>query len=315
MPLLFTNIAITLLGLGATLSAFGGETWLKGDAPLVQRITKRGWISLVCILSAIVLGVIKEVSQHQSRVATAKEQKWLNNEIIRLTNDLTEAANILADTEAKISEQQLASLEAAFQVSHTKPGTADDDVVHLRGQEEVIPRSRHSSTMQLYWGDEFKYTIIAPKASANDLSKLALRVGDRTYPLHESPTKVTYERSIRIYGTDPRPMEAKILNPEGLKDVMLKITVLSTDASRGQKKFRRIVLSGIWAEIAKKMYKRTNADILNIRFEPDTSSNMVGRLTRGSFVRVLQSQNMWTEVATPEGRQGWVRSEYIVDIE
>jgi hypothetical protein len=60
------NFFLASLGFIATLSAFGGETWTKGDATLSSRITKRGYISLVCLFSALVLGFVKEFNQHQA---------------------------------------------------------------------------------------------------------------------------------------------------------------------------------------------------------------------------------------------------------
>jgi hypothetical protein len=41
------NILLLLVGTTATPAAFGGETWKKGDQPILERITVRGWISLL----------------------------------------------------------------------------------------------------------------------------------------------------------------------------------------------------------------------------------------------------------------------------
>jgi hypothetical protein len=56
----FLNIALLIVGTMATLAAFGGKTWAEGSAPIYERITPRGWISLVCLACALSLGVIKE---------------------------------------------------------------------------------------------------------------------------------------------------------------------------------------------------------------------------------------------------------------
>jgi len=55
------DLALLLIGAVATLSAFGGKTWTEGQEPVIQRITPRGWISLVCLVLALVLGVTKSV--------------------------------------------------------------------------------------------------------------------------------------------------------------------------------------------------------------------------------------------------------------
>jgi hypothetical protein len=43
--------------MAATLAAFGGETWTKGESPLLGRITRRGWPSLGYLLRALLLGL------------------------------------------------------------------------------------------------------------------------------------------------------------------------------------------------------------------------------------------------------------------
>jgi hypothetical protein len=60
------NIALLLLGTAATLAAFGGDTWVKGDTPLIKRITPRGFASLFCLIGALVLGVTKEIQSTQA---------------------------------------------------------------------------------------------------------------------------------------------------------------------------------------------------------------------------------------------------------
>lgn len=65
---LIINILLAIFGLGATLSAFGGATWIKGTQPLLKRITNRGWISLTCISLAFSIGIYKEVSNHNKKI-------------------------------------------------------------------------------------------------------------------------------------------------------------------------------------------------------------------------------------------------------
>jgi DNA-binding protein H-NS len=58
---LLINLALLSLGFLGTLAAFGGETWKKGRQPLRYRITKRGWLSIICLSCTLLLGVLKEV--------------------------------------------------------------------------------------------------------------------------------------------------------------------------------------------------------------------------------------------------------------
>jgi hypothetical protein len=222
--MIFINIGIAFLGLGATLSAFGGDTWRKGSTSLISRITFRGWISLVCLVCVFSLGVYKEIQQRREseekevqRVALANENRQQREKITNLQSQIDESARgikqsaeSLSDTTEEIGEQQLASLEAAF--------------------------------------------------------KLAIKI--------------------------PR----------------------ETDSSQGQSEFRKLVLTSPFSEFAKRIYKATTADILNLRSNPDSRGQIISRLAKGSFVRILQEVDKWTEVMTPEGRQGWVASEFLGQI-
>jgi hypothetical protein len=222
--MIFINIGIAFLGLGATLSAFGGDTWRKGSTSLISRITFRGWISLVCLVCVFSLGVYKEIQQRREseekevqRVALANENRQQREKITNLQSQIDESARgikqsaeSLSDTTEEIGEQQLASIEAAF--------------------------------------------------------KLAIKI--------------------------PR----------------------ETDSSQGQSEFRKRVLTSPFSEFAKRIYKATTADILNLRSNPDPRGQIISRLEKGSFVRILQEADKWTEVMTPEGRQGWVASEFLGQI-
>src|ERR1700683_544308 len=73
------NIVLLIVGTTATLAAFGGETWRKGPEPLLKRINSRGWVSLGCLLLALVIGTAKEVrtaihdGQQEKSAAADKE--------------------------------------------------------------------------------------------------------------------------------------------------------------------------------------------------------------------------------------------------
>ena len=61
----FLNVALLVIGTMATLAAFGGETWRDGSEPILERVTTRGWISLMCLVLALAIGTIKEVRTGQ----------------------------------------------------------------------------------------------------------------------------------------------------------------------------------------------------------------------------------------------------------
>src|SRR5438128_12387760 len=57
----FLNLALIVAAFLYAVTAFGGETWHKGDLPLRERITNRGWICLVLLCATLALGTSKEV--------------------------------------------------------------------------------------------------------------------------------------------------------------------------------------------------------------------------------------------------------------
>lgn len=331
---IISNILLAVFGLGATLSAFGGETWRKGTERLFRRVTIRGWISLVCIVLAFSIGVYKEISnydrnrrlQEQSELKQKRIDKQmglierLQNQIARSQRKLEESAEDVAAKTDQLGEQQLASIEAAFSLTVKIPRELDDCVVNLTGQREQAIPSRLGGRMLLYWGDTFDVSFVPPldksrKPSADELASLKLRAGKREYPLHDGLTERYFRKSIRIYGSSPKSMAAVILNPRGIKGIKLKIFVKSTDSTRGQKEFRRLILSSPFSVFAKKIYKRVTADMLRMREAPNGASRVLSQLPHGSFVRVLQISNEWSEILTPEGRQGWLASKHLGEIE
>jgi len=74
----FFNIVLLVIGTMATLAAFGGLTCRDGPEPILERITVRGWISLMCLVLALAVGAIKEIrTQREDAIseATAAREK------------------------------------------------------------------------------------------------------------------------------------------------------------------------------------------------------------------------------------------------
>jgi len=74
-------VALLLLGFTSTVAAFGGETWLKTDAPLLKRITTRGWVSAIALVLALVVGIAKEVRAHGATEEAKKENGELRKQL------------------------------------------------------------------------------------------------------------------------------------------------------------------------------------------------------------------------------------------
>jgi hypothetical protein len=80
------NIALIVLSIGSTLAAFGGETWTKGSEPMLQRITRRGWASILLMTLTLSLGTTKELLSRREAVVSAKrlEEALADNQKLKV---------------------------------------------------------------------------------------------------------------------------------------------------------------------------------------------------------------------------------------
>jgi hypothetical protein len=75
------NVVLLALGFVGTLAAFGGETWKKGDEPLLNRVTRRGWLSLFCLFLALTLGITKEVRNSGEKAGLEDQVAQLHDQL------------------------------------------------------------------------------------------------------------------------------------------------------------------------------------------------------------------------------------------
>lgn len=54
-----------------------------------------------------------------------------------------------------------------------------------------------------------------------------------------------------------------------------------------------------------------SASVLNLRSDPGTSSKVIGSMTRGDKLSILESSGDWLKVKTSDGETGWAYSQYI----
>lgn len=105
------NILLSILGLIATLSAFGGKTWKEGQDLLIKRITKRGYISLFCLFLTFSIAVYKEL--HTNKIIDQKDLKIdkLQSEIVKLEGQISsykDVLNIVKDRSDRIEQTIMA---------------------------------------------------------------------------------------------------------------------------------------------------------------------------------------------------------------
>src|SRR2546425_3581493 len=119
--MLLLNLALATFGLAGTLAAFGGETWEKGTGPILQRVTRRGWVALACLVIAFILGGIKEVAlyrqaERDERIKEAlqkkndEQQKQIESQlrqIAELQASIGKSATGLAEAAQKIGKDQI----------------------------------------------------------------------------------------------------------------------------------------------------------------------------------------------------------------
>lgn len=330
---LFALFSISLAFSGPTIGesalAFGGDRWTDTRASLYQRITMRGWFSLICLFIAIGGLVTKGEMKEQAlrdEVALIENLQTENAEhagriskqaldIAELQMKLSKANQNLSKNAEGIEVHHLKSLEAAFKLSGRTPRRSDEALVRFEGRASIPIPSRYFNQMRLSGGDQFYFATWIQDLSSRDLESIQLKIGDKHYSLFKGKEKGFFERTLRLPGNPSKRIPAVLLNPLLLSDLTLKIFVWPKDPLQGESPFKELVLESPFSAQAKKIYKMTRADVLNMRSEPAAKTQLISRLLRGSYVRILQDQGTWAEVLASDAKQGWVLSKFLSEIE
>lgn len=233
------NLLLLLLGTTGALAAFGGETWHKSNEPLLKRITRRGWLALICMLATLTLGIVKEIRNAAASAESAIEQRKLEQNLAQMTTDLSDARENLArattelrETRAKLASVEPNILRAMIVATAGLRRESDFTTPSLTGQPvQALTSGRTNTPLLLYGGDLVDYhmfcsgaglrTAISPSAKPN----LLLRVGNTSYRLNEQGRQM-------IIGPVGQPMQATIMNPAGITGCQMKMLVESADRTR-----------------------------------------------------------------------------------
>jgi hypothetical protein len=238
-------INLILLGLGTTgaLAAFGGETWKKSDEPLYKRITRRGWLALVCMLATLALGIVKEIRSSAASAESAAQQGKLEDNLSQTTADLREARENLArvttelsETRAKLAAVEPNILKAMVVATTGLRRETDFSTPSLTGQPvQALSSGRTNAPLVLYGGDLVDYHLFCtgtghriagrPFLNSQARTRITLRVGNTDYPLSEHGRQM-------IIGPVGQPLQATIVNPDGVTDCQMKMLVESADRTR-----------------------------------------------------------------------------------
>ena len=101
--MLALNIALLAFGFLGTVAAIGGDTWVKGAAPVVSRITKRGWIAVACLLATLAIGIVKEVASQRASHTSEEAQASLQDQLIKARAELDSARSELQALRPQVS--------------------------------------------------------------------------------------------------------------------------------------------------------------------------------------------------------------------
>jgi hypothetical protein len=74
------NVLLLVASFAGAIVAFGGDTWSKGRKPLVQRVTARGWSSIVFLTIALALGLTKESLTATKELLSKKDDEKKESE-------------------------------------------------------------------------------------------------------------------------------------------------------------------------------------------------------------------------------------------
>lgn len=119
------EISLLIVGFSGALLAIGGDTWVKKPLPWYLRVTGRGWLAIVCLVLALVLGITRQFrGQAQIHAAEAR---------IRDLGAALQTANGALDS----TRQQLSSAAAELAAIKNQQRSQLERLGALRRQQEV----------------------------------------------------------------------------------------------------------------------------------------------------------------------------------
>jgi hypothetical protein len=148
------DLALLLIGAVGTLAAFGGKTWTEGSDPVVQRVTPRGWVSLVCLVLAVVFGITKSVvakldQDRKDAVTSAEKDKAKADaeaDKASLNGQLLQAR-----TQAELADEELKQLQKSDDSALTQLGeqktTLSDVRVRLKSTKDDLSRETRANML------------------------------------------------------------------------------------------------------------------------------------------------------------------------
>lgn len=215
--ILALNIAILTLGSIGALAAFGGETWEKNDKPIIERVTKRGWISIICLILALIFGITKEIVVHKAEVQASQEARNIQDQ---LKTKLDDTNSELVKSRVRLQNLQTTLLTALESSTAGIPREIDHPFYSTFSNSDRIIRSPSTrEPLRVYAGQLLKYQITDSGSQRPNLIKF--EIGRRIYDITDS------HGEIRIIGMSGVPMDVKLNYPRFLT-FAIKMTLVSS---------------------------------------------------------------------------------------
>ncbi len=206
------NLALLIFGAAGALLAFFGETIRRNESWGVKRITRLGWVALVCLLSTITLGITKEVRSNWSAKHAIERENDLRVEARERESSLLSQVR---ETDEKLVETKT-SLEGALAMLREVPReVAQPFISSVRGLERVPVKLSNGEDLIVFGGYRLRYGH-APAGV-----DLRFVIGDRHYPIDG------VSGEILVVGFHDTPMQVSILNPTR-RDFGIKMSITAT---------------------------------------------------------------------------------------
>jgi hypothetical protein len=125
------SILLLFVGFIGTALAFGGDAWRKGHAPLIERITWRGWMSIGCAAVALILGTLKEIDDKREEVRKENEAKiveGLKEKVAQQDKDFLNAQLKAARDETKGVQTTLDQANKSLGVLRSSLSSTQEDL-------------------------------------------------------------------------------------------------------------------------------------------------------------------------------------------
>ncbi|MCH7412359.1 hypothetical protein MM213_02600 [Belliella sp. R4-6] len=318
---LIAIISSILVGVFGAL--FSGSINLGIESPFLNSKLGKFTIKATGGIALFVLTMIWWKSEHapiqESKIMEAIEGdgEKTRDALYENTDSLKNAIFMDGDrTRDVVVSSSLAELEVLFPFAVRVERNSDNTIMHLNGENEVQVTSYDNNfeMMKLRYGDTFKYYIFSN--SGNIIppdSKLYLQLSNG---LKLDLPIASDLQSVLIPGSNPNPITAKIINPNELSDVSMKIIVYSADKDMGREKFRQALLNTSLSEKVREIYKQISRNGVLLRRSPEIATdNILRSLNQGAIFKILEEKENFIKIRLPEGRDGWIDERYVEDID